>query len=319
MIADALYVRRTRGSPDRMTVPVRAPGHSAAEREARALRRRFMAPLTILLGLVTIIPAVYGLYLSFTAGSGAGRFVGLSNYASLLKSSSFHQSVVTTAILTVLSVAITMLLGTWLAFAILRINHGRHVIRALLLLPLATAPIAAMYSWKEMLNSSYGVVNYLLRLVDVEPVAWFGASTPALTSILVIDVWQWTCFVMVIVFGGLVSVSDEILEAAEVDGAGPLARLRYIILPAIAPYLLMALFFRAVDALKIFDSIAVLTGGGPGSATTTMNWFSYRQMIQYLDFGSGTAAAFLLLILGLIFTSALVFYLRRAAESGETR
>lgn len=288
---------------------------SSAVREARALRRSFKAPLTVLLVLVAVIPVVYGLYLSLT-DSATGHFTGLSNYRYLLGNGSFWHAVVITVCLTAASVVLTLSLGTWLAFAMMRIQRGQHFIRALLLLPLASAPIAVMYSWKTMLNSSYGVVDYLLGGLGIEPVAWYGAEAPALISILVIDVWQWTAFAMVIVYGGLVSVPGETLEAAAVDGAGPFARLRYILLPAIAPYLLIALFFRAVDTLKIFDSIAVLTSGGPGEATTTMNWLAYRQMIQYLDFGKGTAAAILLLAVGLAFSSLLVRSLKRTTREG---
>ena len=291
------------------------PRRSGAASEARVLRRSFKAPLTLMLAVVAVIPVLYGLYLSLTDSS-TGAFTGLSNYRELLGSGSVWHTVVVTVCLTAASVILTLALGTWLAFAMARIQRGQHFVRALLLLPLASAPIAVMYSWKTMLNSSYGVVNYLLGGLGIEPVAWYGAETPALISILVIDVWQWTAFAMVIVYGGLVSVPGEILEAAAVDGAGPFARLRYILVPAIAPYLLIALFFRAVDTLKIFDSIAVLTSGGPGEATTTMNWLAYRQMIQYLDFGKGTAAAILLLLVGIAFSSLLVRSLKQATREG---
>jgi multiple sugar transport system permease protein len=278
----------------------------------RQPRRWFLAPLTVLLVVMGVVPVLYGLYESMTDRSGA--FVGLVNYRDLLGDDTYRQAVGLTVLLMVASVAITMVIGTWLAFTMYGIDRGQHLLRALLILPLASAPIAVMYSWKTMLNSSYGVVNYLLDKVGVAPVAWYGEATPALISILVIDVWMWTSFVMIIVYGGLMSVPPEVREAAAVDGAGPVMRFRYVILPAIYPYVLVAVLFRAVDSLKIFDSVAVLTAGGPGNATTTMNWFAYREQILFLNFGKGSAAAILLLLLGVAFTSLIVRYLRQSTD-----
>lgn len=280
------------------------------------IRRAFLAPLTILLIAVGTLPIIYGFYLSLT-DTNSGEFLGFTNYGDLLASSSFWHTVFLTLAITLASVILTIGLGTWLAFAMQSINRGQHFLRALLLLPLASAPIAAMYSWKTMLNSSYGVVNYVLGGLGVDPIAWYGTSRPAIMSILVIDVWQWTSFAMVIIYGGLVAVPAETLEAAALDGAGSVAKLRYIVAPILVPYLLIAMFFRAVDTLKIFDSVAVLTSGGPGDSTTTMNWLAYRQMIIYANFGKGTAVAFLLLATSLIFSSWLVSHLRRASTEME--
>lgn len=303
----------TRIADSRPTMAVSGPVPAPSRRRPTQARRWFLAPLTLLLIVVGVVPVLYGLYESMTDRSGA--FVGLANYRDLLTNDTYRHAIGLTVLLMVASVAITMVIGTWLAFTMYGLDRGQHFVRALLILPLASAPVAVMYSWKTMLNSSYGVVNYLLDKVGVAPVAWYGEATPALISILIIDVWMWTSFVMIIVYGGLVSVPPEVREAAAVDGAGAFTRFRYVILPAIYPYVLIAVFFRAVDSLKIFDSVAVLTAGGPGNATTTMNWYAYREQILFLDFGKGSAAAILLLLVGVAFSSLIVRYLQRSTST----
>lgn len=303
--------------PRQPTMAVTGTAPAPNRRPPEQPRRWFLAPLTLLLLVVGVVPVLYGLYESMTDRSGA--FVGLENYRDLLTNDTYQQAIGLTMILMVASVAITMAVGTWLAFTMYGLDRAQHLIRALLILPLASAPVAVMYSWKTMLNSSYGVVNYLLDKVGIAPVAWYGEATPALISILVIDVWMWTSFVMIIVYGGLVSVPPEVREAAAVDGAGAFTRFRYVILPAIYPYVLIAVFFRAVDSLKIFDSVAVLTSGGPGNATTTMNWYAYREQILFLDFGRGSAAAILLLLIGVVFSSLIVRYLRQSTSTEAAR
>lgn len=305
----ATRVADSRHAPMSVSSSASAP----PRRREQPPRRWFLAPLTLLLIVVGVVPVLYGLYESMTDRSGA--FVGLANYGDLLSNDSYRRAIGLTILLMAASVAITMLIGTWLAVTMYGLERGQHLLRAFLILPLASAPVAVMYSWKTMLNSSFGVVNHLLDKIGFAPVAWYGEATPAVISILIIDVWMWTSFVMIIVYGGLMSVPPEIREAAAVDGAGPVARFRYVILPAIYPYVLVAVLFRAVDSLKIFDSVAVLTAGGPGASTTTMNWFAYQQQILFLQFGKGSAAAFLLLALGVIFTSLIVRYLRQSSAS----
>lgn len=281
-------------------------------------RALFLGPMTVLLAAVTVTPFVYGLYLSLTnttPTAGTSDFVGLANFGALMADGSFWHATRLTVGFTIVAVAIEVAAGMALALTLASLRHGQHFLRALLLLPLAGTPVAVFYSWRVMLNPSYGVIDYVLGLVGIPPIAWLGHSSTALLSLLIVDVWQWTPFVMVILYGGVVAVPQDVHEAAMVDGAVGSQLFRWVMLPMMGPYLGLALLFRSIDALKTFDSIAVLTSGGPGDSTVTLNMLSYRQAITYLQFGKGTAAAFLLLVMAICIGRVLLGSLYRVREN----
>lgn len=284
----------------------------------RGHRAAFLAPMTVLLATVTLTPFLFGLYLSLTNTSptaGTKDFVGFTNYGALLDDPAFWSALRLTILFTVVAVAVEVAIGMALALALASLRRGGHLVRALLLLPLAGTPVAVYYSWRIMLNPSYGVVDYLLGLVGIPAVPWLGQPTTAIASLLIVDIWQWTPFVMVILYGGVVAIPRDVREAAEVDGARGATMFGYVMLPMLGPYLGLALLFRTIDALKTFDSIAVLTSGGPGTATVTLNMLSYRHAITYLLFGKGTATAFLLLVVTLVVGRLLVGSLYRVREA----
>lgn len=303
--------------------PVSGRGRShPAALQAHPPRALFLAPMTVLLATVTLTPFLFGLYLSLTNTSptaGTSDLVGLENFAALVADPAFWQALALTVGFTVVAVSVEVAVGMALALALADLRRGGHLVRALLLLPLAGTPVAVLYSWRIMLNPSYGVVDYLLGLVGIAPVPWLGQPGTAIASLLIVDVWQWTPFVMVILYGGVVAIPREVREAAEVDGARGLIMFRHLTVPMLMPYLGLALLFRTIDALKTFDSIAVLTSGGPGDATVTLNMLSYRQAITYLQFGKGAAAAFLLLVLTLVVGRLLVGSLYRVREERQQR
>lgn len=284
----------------------------------RGHRAAFLGPMTALLAIVTLTPFLYGLYLSLTdttPTAGTSGFVGTANFAALVADPAFWRALRLTVFFTVFAVSVEVVAGLALALTLATLRRARHLLRALLLLPLAGTPVAVFYSWRIMLNPSYGVVDHLLGLAGIAPVPWLGHPTTAMVSLLVVDVWQWTPFVMVILYGGVVAIPAEVREAAEVDGARGLSMFRHVTLPMLLPYLGLALLFRTIDALKTFDSIAVLTSGGPGDATVTLNLLSYRQAITNLQFGKGAASAILLLVLTLVVGRVLVGSLYRVRDA----
>jgi multiple sugar transport system permease protein len=290
----------------------RAKGESDRLDELTRTRRLFLLPLTLVLGLLTVVPFVYSLVISLTDKSSSGdtSFIGLDNYIDLLTDDEWWDAARVTAIFTVSVVTIEFVVAMVVAVALHRITRGAPLLRALFLLPMAMAPVAALFNWRLMLNASSGVINYLLGAVGLPQPDWTGQAATALTSLVMVDVWQWTPFILVILVGGLSAVPDDVYEAAAVDGAGGWQTFRHITLPMLKPFILVALLFRTIDALKTFDSIQLLTGGGPGSSTTTLNFYAFREGISFLNFGRSAAAATLLLILAIGLSRLLLHWLK---------
>lgn len=278
---------------------------SVASKTASAERRRFvlllLAPATILLLAVTLVPFLWALAISLTDHAltrpGQTTFVGLANYRTLLASPDVWQAARITAAFTVLAVSIQLVLGVGLALLLHRETRGAWAWRLAFLLPMAVTPVAAIFTFRMMFHPSIGVLNAILRDLGLPPLDWLGTPTMAFVSLLVVDCWQWTPFMLLIAVGGLAALDTEPLEAAEVDGAGPWRVLWDHTLPMLAPYLAVAVVFRAIDAFKTFDIIFVLTGGGPGVATRTLNLLAYKQGIEFLSIGYAAAIAISMLVI----------------------
>lgn len=289
---------------------------SPAERAQRRVVRWMLLPVTTLLVALTVAPFLSAVFISLTEGSsavGAVEWAGLRNYLELLSEGAFWNAVRLTATFTVLAVGIEFLLGLAVALALWPVRRGASVLRAIYLLPMAATPVAVLFIWKTGLNPTQGVANYLLGSIGLPEPDWFGTATGALLALVIVDVWQWTPLILVILAGGLASLPRDVLEAAAVDGASAWQRFRHVVAPMLAPFVALALLFRVIDALRTFDSFQILTGGGPGDATTTLNMLAYRQSIQFLDFGRGAAVALLLLALSILCANLMLRTLRRVA------
>ena len=161
---------------------------------------------------------------------------------------------------------------------------------------MAITPIAATFTFRLMFNPSLGVLNYFLTSLGFEPSAWTASPNLALFSLILVDTWQWTPFILLIVMGGMAAIPPESEEASAMDGAGPFRTFFWVILPQLKPYLALALLFRLIDAFKTFDIIFVLTGGGPGVLTRTLNLLAYKYGIEFLSMGYASAIAIIMLI-----------------------
>lgn len=279
-----------------------------------AARTLFMAPLTILLGVLTIIPTGYILIVSFTNAQATNKdtgFVWFSNYIDLFSDPDYWVVLVRTVVFVVVAVALQLALGLGMAVALSSVKRGGALIRALILLPMAAAPIATYFNWQQILNASYGPLEYLLGAVGLPQPDWLGNASLALPTIAVIDTWQWTPFVFIILAGGLATIPGDVQEAAQVDGATAWQRFTHITLPLLLPYVAVAVLFRAIDALKTFDSVQILTAGGPGSATTMLNYSIFQQGISFLEFGKASASAVVFLLVCTVLANALLRGLSR--------
>jgi len=259
-----------------------------------------LAPLIVLILLVTIFPAVYAYYMSanhvLLSNIDQRHFVGLGNYADELHDGRFWQSILFSVFFTLVATSVEFGLGLALALLFGVIHRGRGLAISFLLLPMMVAPALFGIMYRLLLNDFVGILTYYLSLIHVSTDTLTGTNQ-IVPLVMVIDVLQWTPFVFIILFTALQSVPQDILEAARADGASAWRTLLAIRLPYILPALVVVLLIRGVDAFKSFDMIYVLTGGGPGTLTTTVSIYIYRLAFNTGDLGHANAAAVLLLVL----------------------
>lgn len=282
------------------------------ERDRTIFILLMLAPSMVLLVGLTILPFLIGLWLSFTdylLTSPPARFIAFGNYLELLGSAEFWAAFRVSLVFTTACAVVQTVLGVAIAVLLVGVGRGQALWRTLFIAPLAITPIAAIFTFRMMFNPGLGVFNYLLRLVGIPAQNWLGSGEMAMISLVLVDTWQWTPFVLLVVAGGLASLPDEPFEAAKLDGASGWQTFWYVTLPMLKPFIAVALLFRAIDAFKAFDLIYVLTAGGPGTTTTTLNVFAYKQAIEFLALGRGSAIAILIMI---IITVVAQFFLRRS-------
>jgi len=287
-------------------------------------RERFLPYLLLAPALVLLVGMVYpfglGLYYSFTSYwlqyPNRFRFVWFDNYISLIEEPLFARALEFTLGFTLVAVVVQVGLGLAVALLLHARIRGRAAIRALMLLPLMMPPVITALMWKIMMASTNaGILNYMLSFLGVDPVNWFGSMQGAVVSILIIDTWGNLPFVALILLGGLQALPSEPYEAARVDGAGPADILRYVTLPLLSPFIVLAVLFRAMDSLRIFDVIYATTLGGPNEATTNLQIMAYQYSFQWYQMGKGMAQAIVLLLLVVIVSYLLMRLWNRASES----
>ncbi|MCP4385344.1 MAG: sugar ABC transporter permease [Hyphomicrobiales bacterium] len=277
---------------------------SQAARERRRFILLMLTPATVLLVGLTIIPFAISVAFSFSNYSLVTpddfAFIWFENYGRMFSSAEFWNALRVTVIFTVAAVAVELVLGVGIAALLHHETRAVPFFRVVYLLPLAITPVAAVFTFRIMLNPSLGVLNYLLKQVGLPPQDWLGTPAMALATLVAVDAWQWTPFIMLIAAGGLAAMDQEPLEAAAMDGAGPVTSFFHHTLPMLFPYLVVAIVFRSIDAFKTFDIIFVLTGGGPGIATRTLNLLAYKQGIEFLSMGYAAALAIVMLIITIV-------------------
>jgi multiple sugar transport system permease protein len=184
-----------------------------------------------------------------------------------------------------------------LALSVSEDSGFRRFARSIMLIPMMITPVVVGLMWKYILNPQNGIVNYILGLLGIPGPVWLGDPKPALPAVMIVDVWQWTPFVFLILLSGLVSLPKEYFEAARVDGAGPLQTLRYVTLPLMIPFILVALLIRFIDAFKVFDTIFILTKGGPANATEVLSVYTYKVGLNFFNLGYAATLSYVMLII----------------------
>lgn len=264
----------------------------------------FVAPATLAVLALIVFPIGYTLWMSLhrwqIASVQPPVFVGLANYGRLLLDDPrFLAATLRTGLFAVLAVAMQLVVGTALAFLFNRSFWGRGLLRTIAILPMVATPVAIALVFVMMMHPTLGVLNYLLGLVGLPPSLWIYNRDTVLLALALVDTWTWSPLVMLIVLAGLAALPAEPFEAATVDGATPRQQFYYITLPLLRPALVVAALFRLIDALKTFDIIFVMTQGGPGQASETINLYLYSVAFSYFDMGYASAmvVVFFLLIL----------------------
>jgi multiple sugar transport system permease protein len=288
------------------------PGFLARRRRSYLL---FVAPALVVVGAVIIFPWAFTVWMSafdWKIGSVA-HFVGFDNYTQLATNKRFLESILHTFYFTLLAVIFPLILGTIAALIFHREFPLRGMLRSVFTMPMMATPVAVALVWTMMFHPQQGVLNYLLSLVGLPPSLWVYSPTWVIPSLVLVEIWHWTPLIMLIVLGGLAALPTEPYESARLDGASEWQLFRYITLPLLAPFLIVAAVIRTIDALKAFDTIYVISQGGPGTASETINLYLYLQAFAFYNVGNASAVVvvFFVIILAL---ALLLLHVREKAK-----
>ncbi len=282
----------------------------------------YIAPSLITLVVIVIFPTLFLWYVSFTnydltMGWEQRKLVGIRNFQYLaFEDKDFWHSVKISLWFMVFTVALEFILGLAIALLFNRRIRGKRLWMSFLIVPMVITPTIISLIWKLMLNTEYGVLNYLLSLLSLPKINWLGYEN-ALWSVMMVDIWEWTPFVTLILYAGLQSLPQEPYEAVIVDGASPTQVFYYLTLPLLKPMIMIALLLRSIDSLKIFDVVYGLTQGGPGNATELMSMHIYRIGFRHTNWiGRASANAIVLLVIITILTTVLLRIMRRGTKEG---
>ena len=277
-------------------------------------------PALLFLLVFLIYPMLSTVYQSFWKLSffepDAGTFVGFKNYLKLFSQSGFKASLSFTLRFTFVCIALEFVIGLLLALLLRKITRGGTLIRTISIFPYMIAPIAAGQIWRLLFGLDYGIVNYALGMVSVDPVNWLGSNVGAFWAIVVTQVWKSTPFVMLILLSGLQSIPTEVYEAAVVDGANGWRTFRHITIPLLIPSITIALVFETIFKLRVYDLVITLTGGGPGKATTPLGVMLKQNYFQTYEAGYAGAISGVLILLGAAFSVLYIVLINRQPKKG---
>lgn len=263
------------------------------------------APALLFVALLVGAPLLYAGYFSlsdFKLG-GSEHFNGGRNYLRLAQDPLFWNGVKVTLLLYVMSILLQLVLGLYLGLLLNRVTVLKQAVRTLLVSPFLMPPVVIGMMWMVILDPSLGVANYLLDLAGLPRSDWLASTRWVLPVIALVDTWQWTPFVALIVLGGLQTLPTNVYEAAMIDGVGRWKVFLHITLPLLGPTLATAAILRSVDLLRFFDLIYITTQGGPGDTSTTLNIYAFRTGLEFLDMGYASAMMLTLstIVLGFVY------------------
>jgi multiple sugar transport system permease protein len=260
----------------------------------------FLVPSAIVLLAVMVFPLGYAIYLSlfnYDIGAGIFEFVGLGNYAGLLAEQEFWDSLWRTVLIVVSAVALEFVTGLLVAYGLYRLTFGVKALNTLMFMPSIITPVVAALFLRWIFIGRWGLLSGLLISWGIFPPDFLGDPNWARVTVIVADAWQFTPFMILVLYAGLNTVDQSQIEAAQVDGAGPWMLLFRIMVPAIRPLILFVLAIRVMDTFRFFDQIYVLTAGGPGNATETVTIYTYQLAFRLLQIGKASALGVITLLI----------------------
>ena len=261
----------------------------------------FLLPALLFLAITALFPLAHSLYLSFfrlkiNLPNQKMLFVGLENYLKLFSDDLLRVSTFNTLFFAIISVLCETVLGIAVAMVLCSNKLWAKVTTSIFIVPMIMAPVAIGTLWRMMLDASTGVINYFINGLGFESISFLSNPKTAMISVIFVNIWQLTPWVTIIVAAALKNLSEEVLQAAIVDGASSLQIFTKIVLPLIRPVMIIILMIRFIDAFKVFDTVYVMTGGGPGSATEMLPNYIYKQGLRYFDAGYAASLAIMFVI-----------------------
>ncbi len=292
-----------------MTAPTRRPRAGLHHANLRGRLWPFLLPSLAVIGGVLLYPLCYALYLSlfrYELGTDTQEFIFLGNYATLLGEARFWDSLGRTVGIVLAAVALEFCLGLTVAYGLYRLTRGVKVLNLLLFLPHIVTPVVAALFLRWMFMGRWGLLSATLMGLGFFPPDFLGDPMWARITVILADAWQFTPFMILVLYAGLNTVDPSQIEAAQIDGAGVATLLFRIMLPAIRPLIVFVLAVRVMDAFRFFDQIYVLTSGGPGTATETITMYTYALAFRLLEIGKASALGVLTLLVSASIIAAMI-------------
>ena len=260
-----------------------------------------LAPTMIVMTVVGLYPLLHSLYISLTnynpTFGGRASLVWFQNYGRALQDPQFWHAIKLTLAFTSLSVAVSLVLAILLSLLFNQRHPGFVILRTIILIPMLITPIAVGITWRVMMMPDLGVLNYLLGIIGIGHQLWASNASTALLSVVLVDIWQWTPFMFLIIFAGMSSLPKSPFEAAAIDGASPWRIFFSITLPMLKPVIVIATLLRIVDAFRTYDTVYIITRGGPDFWTDLISVYLQRVNFRFFDLGYGSALSWLTLLI----------------------
>lgn len=281
----------------------------------RRVKYLFIMPAVALILGIMIFPLLYSFGNSFTdwnIQSTETSFIGLQNYGQVLTDSRWLEALTRTLAVTVVAVSMELLLGFVIAQLLVDELPGKRIIVPLLVFPVVTNPIVVGFIWKVLFNPGYGPINQIIGwfMMSEFDVSWLTNDKLAIVAITIAEIWQWTPFMFLVMLAGLTAINPELFEAAAIDGASQWQIITRVTIPVMKPLIIIAVLIRALDVLKLFDLVFVMTAGGPGNASETISHYIYLLGFKFFRLGYAAAASYLLLVIVTILVFILMWQFR---------
>ena len=275
-----------------------------------SLEMKMLIPVLALLAVLSLFPFFYIIWMSLNIVSLINGisfdFAGLANWTRMFTDEVVGAAWARAALYFVATVGLEMILGIAIALLVHELVWGQNLVLSLILLPMFMAPVIVGLLGRFLTDSSYGLYAYVLRELGIFESDILGTASSALPAVILMDVWEWTPLIVLIVLAGLASVNQYVIEAAKVDGANYLERLRYIVAPSIAGVVIVALLVRSMDAIRYFDIITVTTNGGPGNTTKIIPIRLYETAFRFFDLGYAAAIGLGMLVFSILVANVFV-------------